>query len=144
MQTVISRKGFNKCLTKKTYNPSVFEFCISLPLSTDEEFIERLCNMGDLDRVRYMYTFTNGDRTLEDNVIVGLQKALKEKFTCVVTEAPLFDVCEINKRECTFVLDFMARIEYHYDESENIEPNQAYIDLKNTLIKGCPSNWMIN
>lgn len=125
-------------------SPFVLQLWISIPGSADKEAIEKLCSMSGLDRVRYMNTFKNSGRTLEDNVAKEINEISNRELDCVILEVMLVDVDEINKKECTFVLNFYADVEYHFDASEDIEPNQAQINLENVLRKGCASNWMID
>lgn len=125
-------------------SPLTLQLYISIPMSTDSEVIEKLCSMDDLDRVFYMNTFKSDSRTLEDNVAKEILEISNRELDCVVLESMLVDVDEINKQECTLVLEFYVDIEYHLDESESIEPNQAQIDLENILRKGCPASWTIN
>lgn len=40
--------------------------------------------------------------------------------------------------------EFLVDVEYHFDESENIEPSKVREDLKNVLRKGFGSDWMID
>lgn len=40
--------------------------------------------------------------------------------------------------------NFLVDVEYHFDESENIEPSKVREDLKNVLRKGFGSDWMID
>ena len=44
----------------------------------------------------------------------------------------------------TIELEFIVVVEYHFDESENIEPSKVREDLKNVLRKGFRSDWMID
>lgn len=98
-------------------------------MSTDSEVIEKLCSMDDLDRVFYMNTFKSDSRTLEDNVAKEILEISNRELDCVVLESMLVDVDEINKQECTLVLEFYVDIEYRFDESESIEPTEKYPDI---------------
>lgn len=128
----------------KLKSPFVLQFYIDVLMETDGDIVEKLCGMGDFDRVCYLHTFKNRGKSIKDYVAKDLENVLKDKFTCVVNEPVLVDVEEINTKESTFVAGFYVDIEYHFDESERVEPNQAQTDLENVLRKNCPSNWKIN
>lgn len=113
-------------------------------METDGDVVDKLCSMNDFDRVRYLHTFKNHGESITNYVVKDLENALKDKFTCTVNEPVLVDVEEINTKESTFVAGFYVDIEYHFDDSERAEPNQAQTDLENVLRKTCPSNWTIN
>lgn len=128
----------------KLQSPFVLQFYIDILMETDGEVADKLCSMNDFDRVCYLHTFKNHGESITNYVAKDLENALKDKFTCTVNEPVLVDVEEINTKESTFVAGFYVDIEYHFDESERVEPNQAQTDLENVLRKNCPSNWTIN
>lgn len=117
---------------------------VSVPMETNVDVIEKICNMNDRDKVFYLNTFTESGRTIEDHTALTIQNVLNEKLDCVVTESTLVDVVKISKVEAAFVAEFVLEVEYHFDESEAIEPNQAQVDMENVLRKGCPSDWVID
>ena len=125
-------------------SPFVLQLWISMPASTDKETIEKLCSMDGFNRVRYLNTFKNNGKTFEDAVAKEINEVSNRKLDCVILEVMLIDADEINKKECTLVLNFYANVEYHFDESESIDPNQAQANLENVLRTGCPSGWIIN
>lgn len=123
----------------------ILQLYVSVPMETDVDVIEKkICNMNDRDKVFYLNTFMESGRTIEDNTALTIQNVLNEKLDCVVTESTLVDVVKISKVESAFVVEFVLEVEYHFDESEAIEPNQAQADMENVLRKGCPSGWVID
>lgn len=114
-------------------------------MGADASVVKRFCNyMSTKERAHYLNMFKRNGKTIAENIAIDTQDILKEKFNCVVYEPMLVDIVEINEKECTFTPEFLVDIEYHFDESERVEPNQAQTDLENVLRKNCPSNWTIN
>ena len=110
-------------------------------MGADASVVKRFCNyMSTKERVHYLNTFKRNGKT----IAINMQDILKEKFNCVVYEPMLVDIVEINEKECTFTPEFLVGVEYHFDESENIEPSKVREDLKNVLKKGFRSAWMID
>lgn len=126
-------------------SPLVFNFYVSKVMGADASVVKRFCNyMSTKERAHYLDTFKRNGKTIAENVAIDMQDILKEKFNCVVYEPMLVDIVEINEKECTFTPEFLVDVEYHFDESENIEPSKVREDLKNVLRKGFRSDWMID
>ena len=114
-------------------------------MGADASVVKRFCNYTSTkERAHYLNTFKRNDKTIAENIAIDMQDILKEKFNCVVYEPMLVDIVEINEKERTFTPEFLVDVEYHFDESENIEPNKVREDLKNVLRKGFRSDWMID
>lgn len=114
-------------------------------MGADSSVVKRFRNyMSAKERAHYLNTFKRNGKTIAENIAMNMQDILKKKFNCVVYEPMLVDVVEINERECTFTPEFLVDVEYHFDESENIEPSKVREDLKNVLRKGFRSSWMID
>lgn len=114
-------------------------------MGADACVVKRFCNyMSTKERAHYLNTFKRNGKTIAENIAINMQGILKEKFNCVVYEPMLVDIVEINEKECTFTPEFLVDVEYHFDESENIEPSKVREDLKNVLRKGFRSAWMID
>lgn len=106
-------------------------------MGADTGVVKRFCNyMSTKERAHYLNTFKRNGKTIAENIAIVMQDILKEKFNCVVYEPMLVDVVEINEKECTFTPEFLVDVEYHFDESENIEPSKVREDLKKRTEKG--------
>ena len=126
-------------------SPLVFNFYVSKVMGADTSVVKRFCNyMSTKERAHYLNTFKRNGKTIAENIAIDMQDILKEKFNCVVYEPMLVDIVKINEKECTFTPEFLVDVEYHFDESENIEPSKVREDLKNVLRKGFRSDWMID
>lgn len=114
-------------------------------MGADRGVIERFCRYDNPQELaRYLSMFKRDGLTIVENLKITMQNILDEKFDCAVYEPKLYGITEINKKECTFVPEFLVDIECYFDGSENIETNQICNDLKNMLRKGLKSDWAVD
>lgn len=126
-------------------SPLVFNFYVSKLMGANASVVKKFCNhMSTNEQAHYLNKFKSNGKTIAESIAMDMQAILKEKFNCVVYEPMLVDIVKINEKECTFTPEFLVDVEYHFDESENIEPSKVREDLKNVLRRGLRSDWMID
>ena len=129
----------------KLQSPLVFNFYASKVMGADARVIKKLCNYTSTkERAHYLNAFKSNGKTIAGSIAIDMQNILKEKFNCVIYEPMLVDIVKINEKGRTFTPEFLVDVEYHFDESENIEPSKVREDLKNVLRRGFRSDWMID
>lgn len=126
-------------------SPLVFSFYVSKVMGANASVIKRFRNyMSTKERAQYLNKFKSNGKTIAESIAIDMQDILKEKFNCVVYEPMLVDIVGIHEKGHTFTPEFLVDVEYHFDESENIEPSKVREDLKNVLRKGFRSDWMVD
>lgn len=126
-------------------SPLVFNFVVSRVMRADASVVKRLCNyMSTKEQARYLSKFKSNGKTIAEHIAIDMLDVLKGKFNCVVYEPMLVDIVETNVKERTIMPEFLVDVEYHFDESENIEPSKVREDLKYVLRRGLGSDWMID